>query len=65
MILVQLADGPYYAEGPVPEPLCYYTKMIEVCFDNRLALVELTPFVKEKKNTITDIYSKFVFRRLR
>lgn len=65
MILVQLTDGPYYAAGPVPEPLCYYTKMIEVCFDNRLALAEFTPFVKEKKNTITDIYSKFVFRRLR
>jgi len=65
MILVRLADGPYYASGHVPEPMCYFTKLIEICFDNRLALLELKPFVREPKNTITDVYSKFIFRRLR
>lgn len=65
MILVKLSDGPYYAAGSIPEPLLYFSKLVEVCFDNKLALVEFKPFVKEKKETITDIYARFVFRKLR
>jgi SAM-dependent methyltransferase len=65
MILVKLADGPYYASGSVPEPLLYFPKLVEICFEYKLALAEIKSFVKEKKGTVTDIYARFVFRKLR
>lgn len=65
MILVKVADGPYYASGYVPEPLLYFPKLVEICFEHKLALYEIKPFVPEKKGTITDIYVRFVFRKLR
>jgi hypothetical protein len=62
MIIVKLADGPYYANGPIPEPLCYnqilFTKL-SLSFE----LVEWSSLVKGVQGTITDIYSRFIFKR--
>jgi hypothetical protein len=65
MILVRLADGPYYAAGAVPEPLAYKSKLVEICFDYNLTMVEWKPFITQSNGLISDIYSRFIFRKLR
>jgi len=63
MILVKVSDGPYYSGGFVPEPLCYK----EILFQEMGDMFELeswTKMVPEKTGLITDIYSKFIFRRV-
>jgi SAM-dependent methyltransferase len=61
MILVKLADGPYYANGAVPEPLCYP----DVFFRNTDLELEIwAKMIPQVTGLITDIYSKFIFRRV-
>ena len=63
MILVKVADGPYYSGGAIPEPLCYK----EILFQEIGEMFELeswTKMVPERTGLITDIYSKFIFRRV-
>jgi SAM-dependent methyltransferase len=63
MILVNLADGPYYANGPIPEPLCYKEFLIEEASE-WFELESWTNMVRDRTGLITDIYSKFIFRRV-
>jgi len=61
MAIVRLADGPYYANGPVPEPLCYKQFLFQV---EGLELESWEKMVPEHTGLISDIYSKFIFRRV-
>jgi len=61
MAIVRLADGPYYANGPVPEPLCYKQFLFQV---EGLELESWEKMVPEHTGLISDIYSKFIFRRI-
>ena len=64
MILVNFEDGPYYSKGGIPEPLCYRSLLVRLCFEAGLVLVNWEPFSKEKNGEITDIYSQFIFERI-
>lgn len=63
MILVKLADGPYYAKGAIPEPLCYMDILIDK-LKNAFELEEWSSMIKTPQGTISDIYSRFIFRRM-
>lgn len=63
MILVQVVDGPYYAGGAIPEPLCYKEILFQE-IDGMFELESWTKMVSVCTGLITDIYSKFIFRRI-
>jgi len=63
MILVKVTDGPYYAGGCIPEPLCYKEILIQE-LSEMFELESWSKMVPEKTGLITDIYSKFIFRRV-
>jgi len=63
MILVKLADGPYYAKGAIPEPLCYMEILVEKLKDS-FELEEWSSMIKTPQGTISDIYSRFIFKRI-
>lgn len=62
-ILVKVADGPYYAQGEIPEPLCYKQRLVNILAKNGFVLELWTDFVDHKTDLITDVYSKFIFRK--
>lgn len=61
MILVNMKDGPYYANGGIPEPLCH-KEFLFTALCEHFELIEWRPF-HELNGHITDIYSTFVFKR--
>jgi len=63
MILVKVADGPYYSGGFIPEPLCYKEFLFQE-IGEMFELESWTKMVPETTGLITDIYSKFIFRRV-
>jgi hypothetical protein len=63
MILVKLADGPYYAKGAIPEPLCYMEILVDKLKD-AFELEDWSSMIKTPQGTISDIYSRFIFRRM-
>jgi len=63
MILVKLTDGPYYSNGAIPEPLCYKEILFQEIND-WFELESWTKMVPANTGLITDIYSKFIFRRV-
>jgi SAM-dependent methyltransferase len=63
MILVNLSDGPYYSNGPIPEPLCYKDILFQE-LEEWFELESWTKMVPYTTGLITDIYSKFIFRRV-
>jgi SAM-dependent methyltransferase len=64
MILMKMADGPYYSKGTIPEPLCYPTILTQELCRLGMELQEWTDFVYPPQGTITDIYDRFIFRRI-
>jgi len=64
MILVQLADGPYYAKGPVPEPLCYREKLVAEVEAWGFCLQQWKDMLPEQTGLVSDIYSTFIFRKI-
>lgn len=64
MILVRLSDGPYYADGFVPEPLCHPTLLVEALGHNGFVLEKWEDFISSKTGLISDIYSIFIFRKI-
>jgi SAM-dependent methyltransferase len=63
MILVKVADGPYYSKGVVPEPLCYKEVLFQEIGD-MFELESWTRMIPAHTGLITDIYSQFIFRRV-
>ena len=64
MILMKMADGPYYSKGPIPEPLCYPMILQQELCRHGMEIQEWTDFVYPPQGTISDIYDQFIFRRL-
>lgn len=62
MILVKLTDGPYYAQGAVPEPMCFKNLLVEGLEKNGFELVAWADMIGYKTGFISDIYSRFIFR---
>jgi hypothetical protein len=63
-LMVQLTDGPFYADGPKDEPLLdsaiLISKLEEVGFEKIL----WEPMLDTPNGVISDLYSKFVFRKI-
>lgn len=65
MILVKLSDGPYYANGAVPEPLCHKELLFERLYDYGFELVYWGDMTPKTTGLVTDVYSQFIFKRIR
>ena len=65
MILVKLSDGPYYAKGAIPEPLCHKHLLFESLYDYGFELVYWGDMLPKPTGLISDIYSQFIFKRIR
>jgi len=63
-LLVKLTDGPFYADGPKDEPLLDSTLLTESLRDVGFELVSWEPMLDQPNGLISDLYSKFVFRKL-
>lgn len=61
-LMVRLADGPFYADGPRDEPLLNPRILINLLLPD-FDLVQWESMLPEPNGLISDIYSKFVFRR--
>lgn len=62
-VLMQLTDGPFYADGPKYEPLLdggVFRQALEPEFQ----CITWSPIVPEQTGLVTDIYAQFVFLRL-
>lgn len=64
MILVKLSDGPYYANGPVPEPICHKALLLERLRCKGFELVIWQPMLSKPNRLVSDIYSQFIFKRV-
>ena len=64
-ILVNIVDGPFYAEGGRDEPLLDPADLIPALEKVGLELVIWEPMIPRPNGLISDLYSKFVFRKIR
>jgi len=64
-ISVMLVDTPYYGGNFIGEPIAYKDLLITWLEKNGFELVEWSPFTCQHTNTISDMYSKFCFVRVR
>ena len=62
---VRLIDGPFYAEGGREEPVLDATVLVHDLKALGLELVLWEPMLSEPTGLISDLYSKFVFRKSR
>jgi SAM-dependent methyltransferase len=62
---VQLADGPYYQDGPKLEPILDAKKFIADMIQLGFRLVVWEPMLKTPNGLVSDMYSKFVFVKYR
>ena len=60
-LLVNLTDGPYYAQGAKEEPLFNKDLFLDSMKANGFKLVVWEPMLKRANGLISDIYSQFVF----
>ena len=63
-LLIGLADGPFYADGPKDEPLLDPGTLIEALKGVGLELITWEPMIPKPNKLISDLYSKFVFKKL-
>jgi SAM-dependent methyltransferase len=59
-----LVDTPYYANGPIEEPLVSFKNLVKLCFEHSLKLVFVKDLLPEKTGLISDIYSMFMFEKM-
>jgi len=62
-LMVKLSDGPFYADGPKDEPLLDFKKLIEALENRGIYLVLKEPMLPEPNGLISDLYTKFVFKK--
>jgi SAM-dependent methyltransferase len=62
---VYLTDGPFYAAGARPEPLIDVQKLINSLADHGFQMAMWLPMLDRPNGLISDIYSKFVFTKIR
>lgn len=62
-LLVRLVDGPFYADGGRDEPMLNSDTLIQDLKRVGLDLVLWEPMLAEPNGLISDLYSKFVFKK--
>jgi len=62
---VRLVDGPFYADGGREEPVLDSTVLVKDLAVLGLDLVMWEPMIPQPTGLISDLYSKFVFRKSR
>jgi SAM-dependent methyltransferase len=62
-LLVRLADGPFYADGGREEPILDSNVLVKALTDVGFELVQWEPMIDRPNGLISDLYSKFVFRK--
>jgi SAM-dependent methyltransferase len=62
---VRLVDGPFYADGGREEPVLDATNLVQDLMALGLDMVMWEPMLPEPTGLISDLYSKFVFRKSR
>jgi SAM-dependent methyltransferase len=60
---VSLTDGPFYADGPKAEPLLDAGVLIENLKNVGFDLLIWEPMLSQPNGLVSDLYSKFVFRK--
>ena len=60
---VRLIDGPFYADGPKEEPLLDAAVLIQSLKEIGFAMMVWEPMLRQPNGLISDLYSKFVFRK--
>lgn len=64
-MMVHLADGPFYQDGPKDEPVLDATILIEKLKEHGFEKVIWEPMLASPNGLVSDLYSKFVFRKIR
>jgi hypothetical protein len=64
-MMVRLVDGPFYADGGREEPLLDPEDLIKALTINGFELLMWEPMLPAPNGYISDLYSKFVFRKIR
>ena len=62
-LMVKLSDGPFYADGARDEPLLDFELLNDELQKLNFDLVFRGPMLAEPNGLISDLYSKFVFRK--
>jgi SAM-dependent methyltransferase len=62
-LMVKLTDGPFYADGPKDEPLLDSERLVGRLRELNFELLVWEPMLNEPNGLISDLYSKFVFRK--
>ena len=62
-LLVRLADGPFYADGGREEPILDANVLVRALNDVGFDLVQWEPMLDNPNGLISDLYSKFVFKK--
>jgi SAM-dependent methyltransferase len=63
-LMVRLVDGPFYADGGREEPILDAQVLIKDLADVGLELVLWEPMLQAPNGLISDVYSKFVFKKV-
>jgi hypothetical protein len=62
-LMVRLVDGPFYADGGRDEPILDSNSLITALHDLGFEKVVWEPILAKPNGMVSDIYSKFVFRK--
>ena len=62
-LMVRLVDGPFYADGGKEEPILDANVLIRALDHAGFEMVQWEPMIDRPNGLISDLYSKFVFRR--
>lgn len=65
MVEFYIEGAPYYKNGPVSEPICYKEFLVTHLEHIGFRLDTWDPFVSFVTGTISDVYSKFIFTRIK
>ena len=63
-LMVRLVDGPFYADGGREEPTLVPTKLVYDLQSVGFELVIWEPMLKRPNGLVSDLYSKFVFKKV-
>ena len=62
-LMVKLADGPFYADGAKDEPLLDFQMLVKALDARGIDLLVWEPMLHRPNGLISDLYSKFVFKK--
>jgi hypothetical protein len=63
-LMVRLVDGPFYADGGREEPTLSPIQLIHDLKEVGLNLLLWEPMISRPNGMISDLYSKFVFKKI-